>query len=67
MKRILPAWLVAAVVAAGTLFALGAPAAHADLQNPRQQFLRDSVGGPPLSDYAVSRESIYKEREDGQL
>ena len=25
-----------------------------------------SVGGPPLSDYAVSRESIYKEREDAQ-
>lgn len=26
-----------------------------------------SCGGPPLSDYAVSRESIYKEREDAQL
>ena len=26
-----------------------------------------SVGGPPLSDYDVSRESIYKEREDAQL
>lgn len=26
-----------------------------------------SVAGPPLSDYAVSRESIYKEREDAQL
>jgi hypothetical protein len=26
-----------------------------------------SVSGPPLSDYAVSRESIYKEREDAQL
>jgi hypothetical protein len=26
-----------------------------------------SVDGPPLSDYAVSRESIYKEREDAQL
>jgi hypothetical protein len=26
-----------------------------------------SVGGPPLSDYAVSHESIYKEREDAQL
>jgi len=26
-----------------------------------------SVGGPPLSDYAVSRESIYQEREDSQL
>lgn len=28
---------------------------------------KHSVGGPPLSDYAVSRESIYKEREDAQL
>lgn len=26
-----------------------------------------SVGGPPLSDYAVSRESIYSERDDRQL
>jgi len=26
-----------------------------------------SVGEPPLSDYAVSRESIYREREDAQL
>ena len=26
-----------------------------------------AVVGPPLSDYAVSRESIYKEREDAQL
>ena len=26
-----------------------------------------SVGGPPLSDYAVSRESIYRDREDSQL
>ena len=26
-----------------------------------------AVGGPPLSDYAVSRESIYEEREDAQL
>ena len=26
-----------------------------------------SVGGPPLSDHAVSCESIYKEREDAQL
>jgi hypothetical protein len=25
------------------------------------------VGGPPLCGYAVSRESIYKEREDAQL
>jgi hypothetical protein len=28
---------------------------------------KQAVGGPPLSDYAVSRESIYKEREDAQL
>lgn len=28
---------------------------------------KHAVGGPPLSDYAVSRESIYKEREDAQL
>ena len=27
----------------------------------------NGVGGPPLSDYAVSRESIYEEREDAQL
>jgi alpha-L-fucosidase len=33
------------LVAASTLFILTAPSAHADLQNPRQQFLRDSVGG----------------------
>jgi len=38
----------------------------------RAQLLREwvtthGVGGPPLSDYAVSRESIYKEREDAQL
>jgi len=26
-----------------------------------------AADGPPLSDYAVSRESIYKEREDAQL
>ncbi|PYS58918.1 MAG: hypothetical protein DMF76_17970 [Acidobacteria bacterium] len=26
-----------------------------------------AVVGPPLSDYAVSRKSIYKEREDAQL
>ena len=26
-----------------------------------------AVDGPPLSDYAVSRESIYGEREDAQL
>jgi len=26
-----------------------------------------AVGGPPLYDYAESRESIYKEREDAQL
>jgi hypothetical protein len=28
---------------------------------------KHAVGGPPLADYAVSRESIYKEREDAQL
>lgn len=28
---------------------------------------KHAVGGPALSDYAVSRESIYKEREDAQL
>jgi hypothetical protein len=28
---------------------------------------RHAVGGSPLSDYAESRESIYKEREDAQL
>jgi hypothetical protein len=28
---------------------------------------KHAVDGPPLSDYAVSRESIYKEREDAQL
>ena len=28
---------------------------------------KHAVGGPPLSDYAVSRESIYEEREDAQL
>jgi hypothetical protein len=28
---------------------------------------KHAVGGPPLSEYAVSRESIYKEREDAQL
>jgi hypothetical protein len=28
---------------------------------------RHAVDGPPLSDYAVSRESIYAEREDAQL
>lgn len=28
---------------------------------------KHAVGGPPLSDFAVSRESIYKEREDAQL
>ncbi len=38
----------------------------------RAQILLDwtanhAVGGPPLSDYSVSRESIYKEREDAQL
>jgi hypothetical protein len=33
----------------------------------REWIANHSVGGPPLSDYAVSRESIYKEREDAQL
>ncbi|HTI28535.1 MAG TPA: discoidin domain-containing protein [Kutzneria sp.] len=33
------------LVAAATAFVLDAPGAHADLQNPRQQFLRDSIGG----------------------
>lgn len=28
---------------------------------------KQAVGGPPLSDYAESRGSIYKEREDAQL
>ncbi|NUT33296.1 MAG: carbohydrate-binding protein [Hamadaea sp.] len=38
------ALLAAAVLAASTLIA-GAPPAHADLQHPRQAFLRGSVGG----------------------
>ena len=33
----------------------------------REWLASHSVGGPPLSDYAVSRESIYGEREDAQL
>lgn len=33
----------------------------------REWIASHSVGGPPLSDYAVSRESIYGEREDAQL
>ncbi len=45
MKRKLSAWAAATIVAAGILFAFHAPAAHADLQHPRQQFLRNSVGG----------------------
>lgn len=28
---------------------------------------KHAVSGPPLSDYAISRESIYKEREDAQV
>ena len=28
---------------------------------------KHAVGGPALSDYAMSRESIYKDREDAQL
>ena len=47
------------------------PAAELSAEE-RAQILEDwvakhSVGGPPLSDYALSRESIYKEREDAQL
>lgn len=33
----------------------------------REWIASHSVSGPPLSDYAVSRESIYGEREDAQL
>jgi len=33
----------------------------------REWVTTHGVEGPPLSDYAVSRESIYKEREDAQL
>ncbi len=33
----------------------------------REFIEKHAVGGPPLSDYAVSRESIYSEREDSQL
>ncbi len=45
MKRRFAAWAGALLVAGATLFVLSAPSAQADLQNPRQQFLRDSVGG----------------------
>jgi alpha-L-fucosidase len=49
VRRSFIAWISAVLIAAATLFALNValntPAAHADLQNPRQQFLRDSVGG----------------------
>ena len=53
------------------LVAHNKPAAELSAEE-RAQILEDwvanhSVGGPPLSDYAVSRESIYKEREDAQL
>jgi alpha-L-fucosidase len=37
--------LIAGLVAVGGMVAINAPAAHADLQNPRQQFLRDSTAG----------------------
>jgi len=38
-------YLAAVVIAFGAVgFAVGSPA-HADLQNPRQQFLRDSTAG----------------------
>jgi hypothetical protein len=33
----------------------------------REFIEREAIDGPPLSDYAVSRESIYGEREDAQL
>ncbi len=37
--------LLAALVTFATLLTLTPPVAHADLQNPRQQFLRDSTAG----------------------
>lgn len=53
------------------LVAYEKPAAELSAEE-RARILEDwianhSVGGTPLSDYAVSRESIYKEREDAQL
>jgi len=53
------------------LMAKEQPAAELSAEE-RAQILEEwtanhAVGGPPLSDYAVSRESIYKEREDAQL
>jgi hypothetical protein len=45
VRRRISAWLGVLLVAAATAFVLDAPGAHADLQNPRQQFLRASVGG----------------------
>ncbi|MGI5240326.1 discoidin domain-containing protein [Dactylosporangium sp. CA-139066] len=44
MRRRISMWLGALLVAA-TVLVLDMPGARADLQNPRQQFLRDSVGG----------------------
>ena len=53
------------------LMAQEKPAAELSAEE-RTRILEDwianhSVGGPPLSDYAVSRESIYRETEDAQL
>ncbi|MEU7870371.1 discoidin domain-containing protein [Dactylosporangium sp. NPDC049140] len=45
MRRRISVWLGALLVAAASVIVVNAPGAHADLQNPRQQFLRDSVGG----------------------
>src|ERR1044071_1545476 len=45
VRRRISAWLGVLLVAAATAFVLDAPGAQADLQNPRQQFLRGSVGG----------------------
>jgi alpha-L-fucosidase len=45
LRSRLAAWCATALVAAGALVATASPAAHADLQNPRQDFLRGSVGG----------------------
>ncbi len=53
---------------------LGTPAPHEPL--PYEEWLRmfdewlhshDYIKAPPLSDEAISRESIYREREDAQL
>ncbi|WP_084557445.1 discoidin domain-containing protein [Hamadaea tsunoensis] len=45
LRTRLGAWCAAALLAAGVLVGAGAPAAHADLQNPRQDFLRAATGG----------------------